>query len=45
MNGTATLTLLEDGNRLVGTWTQQGEFGAPGSGGSGGWTMTRNSSQ
>jgi hypothetical protein len=45
MNGTATLTLSEDGKRLAGGWTQQSEFGAPGSGGSGGWTMTRDPSQ
>jgi hypothetical protein len=44
MNGTATLTLLEDGKRLAGSWTQQSEFGAPGSGGSGSWTLTRDPS-
>lgn len=42
MNGIATLTLSEDGNRLSGTWTQQSGSNPPGSGGSGGWTMTRN---
>ena len=45
MSGTGTLTLLEDSKRLAGSWTQQSEFGAPGSGGSGGWTMTRDPSQ
>jgi hypothetical protein len=45
MNGTATLTLSEDGNRLLGTWTQQRASNPPGSGGSGGWTMTRDLSQ
>ncbi|MEH2465477.1 hypothetical protein [Nostoc sp.] len=45
MNGTATLTLSEDGNRLLGTWTQQRASNPPGSGGSGGWTMTRDPSQ
>jgi len=43
MYGTAKMTLLEDSRRLTGTWTQQSESGAPG--GSGGWTMTRDSSQ
>jgi hypothetical protein len=43
MNGTATLTLSEDGNRFSGTWTQQRGSNRPGSGGSGGWTMVRDS--
>lgn len=45
MNGTATLALSEDGNRLSGTWTQQRDSNPVGSGGSGGWTMTRDPSQ
>jgi len=44
MNGTATLTLSKDGNRLSGSWTQQRGSNPPGSGGSGGWTMTRDRS-
>ncbi|MHC5598349.1 MAG: hypothetical protein ACYTXC_20825 [Nostoc sp.] len=44
MNGTATLTLSDNGNRLSGTWTQQRGSNPPGSGGSGGWTMTRDPS-
>lgn len=45
MNGTATLMLSGAGNQLSGTWTQQRGSNPPGSGGSGGWTMTRNPSQ
>ncbi|MHC5763881.1 hypothetical protein, partial [Nostoc sp.] len=41
MNGTATLTLSEDGGQLSGGWTQQRGSNPPGSGGSGGWTMKR----
>ncbi|NJM45128.1 MAG: hypothetical protein HC860_02380 [Alkalinema sp. RU_4_3] len=42
MTGTGTFTLSEDGNRLSGTWSQQPRgSNRPGSGGSGGWTMTR----
>ncbi|MHC5823621.1 MAG: hypothetical protein ACYT04_49270, partial [Nostoc sp.] len=41
MNGTATFTLAEDGNQLSGSWSQQRVSNPPGSGGSGGWTMTR----
>ena len=44
MNGTATLTLSKDGNHLSGNWTQQRGSNLPGSGGSGGWTMTRDRS-
>jgi hypothetical protein len=45
MNGTATLTLSQDGNQLSGTWTQQRGANSPGSGGSGTWTMRRRRSQ
>jgi hypothetical protein len=42
MTGTGTFTLSEDDNRLSGTWSQQPRgSNRPGSGGSGGWTMTR----
>lgn len=41
MNGTATFTLSEDGNQLSESWLQQRVSNPPGSGGSGGWTMTR----
>jgi hypothetical protein len=46
MDGTTTLTLSEDGNRLAGSWIQQRRGSDRiGSGGSGGWIMTRKSSQ
>ena len=45
MNGTATMTLSEDGSRLSGTWIQQRGSSPLGSGGSGGWTMMRDPSQ
>jgi hypothetical protein len=41
MNGTVTMTLSADGNRLTGTWTQHRGSNLPGLFDSGTWTMIR----